>query len=137
MPRDSRPGELRLAPHQWMAPDEVVRAAIETLTPLAIAKAAITLSRKMPPELPDVYADPERITQVLSNLLGNAVKFTPQGGTVTVKRRNSDENFVVFKSSRHGLRERTPILYSIASGSRSGPIAPAQDWDSRSRAASC
>jgi PAS domain S-box-containing protein len=92
-------GRLRLAP-QWMAPDEVVRAAIETLTPLAIAKS-ITLSRKLPPELPEVYADPVRITQVLSNLIGNAVKFTPEGGVVTVETKH-DANFVVFKVRDNG-----------------------------------
>ncbi|HEY0808821.1 MAG TPA: ATP-binding protein, partial [Longimicrobiales bacterium] len=36
-------------------------------------------------ELPPVYADRERILQTFSNLLGNAVKFTPSGGEVRIE----------------------------------------------------
>ncbi len=92
-------GRLRLAP-QWISPEDVVRAAIETLTPIAVAKS-ITISRKLPPELPDVYADAGRITQVLSNLIGNALKFTAEGGAVTIETK-LDGKFVVFKVRDNG-----------------------------------
>ncbi|KYC36030.1 histidine kinase [Scytonema hofmannii PCC 7110] len=43
-----------------------------------------TLTKDIPKDLPNVYADPERIRQVLMNLLDNAIKYTPEGGTIAV-----------------------------------------------------
>jgi PAS domain S-box-containing protein len=44
----------------------------------------VTLSGTVDPDLPSVHADRDRILQVLSNLIVNALKFTPAGGEVTV-----------------------------------------------------
>lgn len=38
----------------------------------------------IPQDLPKVYADPERVRQVLINLLDNAIKYTPEGGKITI-----------------------------------------------------
>lgn len=50
-------------------------------------KINITINTE--PGLPDINADPDRITQVMVNLLDNAVKFTPEGGSVMIQARLS------------------------------------------------
>jgi signal transduction histidine kinase len=62
----------------------IVRDAIDMLRPLADAQA-LALESEIPDDLPNVLADPPRIQQVLSNLVGNAIKFTPRGGRITVR----------------------------------------------------
>ncbi len=50
-----------------------------------IAKRGHTLIVDVPDDLPTINADPKRLTQVLINLISNAYKYTPDGGTITVR----------------------------------------------------
>jgi PAS domain S-box-containing protein len=61
----------------------VVREALDAIGPSAQAKGLI-LDVRLPSSLPRLMVDAGRIQQVLWNLLTNAIKFTPRGGTVTV-----------------------------------------------------
>ena len=61
-----------------------VTDTFNTLKGSARAKG-VTLSYDLPPNLPSVHADPTRLRQILIILLDNAIKFTPEGGSVTVK----------------------------------------------------
>jgi PAS domain S-box-containing protein len=59
------------------------RTCVDMLQPLAKSKQ-IRLLADIQPGLPSLRGDPQRINQILVNLLGNAIKFTPAGGTVTL-----------------------------------------------------
>ena len=64
----------------------LIHKAITEITPLVEAKG-IRLETEIAQELPAVKIDRERILQVLRNLIGNAVKFTPKAGRVKVAAR--------------------------------------------------
>lgn len=77
---DQRPDDLRA----------VVESAVRQAEPTARRKQ-LELSLELPAEPLRLYHDPPRIGQVLNNLIGNAIKFTPAHGRVDVKLRVTDE----------------------------------------------
>ncbi len=69
---------------------ELVKEIVESFRLLA-EKKNIHLTPHISPEVKEINADRERIHQVLENLIGNAIKFTPQGGKVTLEARVTGE----------------------------------------------
>jgi CheY-like chemotaxis protein len=73
----------------------MILAAIESQQSLA-ASASVILASDLSPDLPTIHGDEERLLEVLENLIGNAVKFTNAGGTVTVGASLSDKEILVW-----------------------------------------
>ncbi|MGE3269610.1 MAG: sensor histidine kinase [Chloroflexota bacterium] len=65
-------------------PAEIVGPAVERLE-ADISERGLCLKVELPPSLPEVQADPERAVQVLTNLLTNALRYTPAPGDITVR----------------------------------------------------
>ncbi len=76
-------GELPLA-RQAIAPHALLDRAAAAYRPQAEAQQ-ISLTVQAAASLPKIDVDPERMAQVLGNLLSNALRFTPAGGTITLK----------------------------------------------------
>ena len=81
-------GRLSIAPKK-ISINDLLHEACELLEPLAREKS-ITLTVNAAADLPPVRADSARVLQVFSNLVGNAVKFTPTGGAITMSAVRED-----------------------------------------------
>ncbi|HTA20679.1 MAG TPA: ATP-binding protein, partial [Polyangia bacterium] len=53
----------------------------------AAEQAGIALATEVPPGLPDVFVDPDRLALVFTNLLGNAIRFAPAGSRIVVRAK--------------------------------------------------
>jgi signal transduction histidine kinase len=72
---------------------EVIRSAVDLCRPAA-QLAGLELSIDGPPTL-TAHADPDRLTQILANLLNNAVRYTPRGGRINVRYEDRPDDVLV------------------------------------------
>jgi len=86
---ETRPPELEL-----VRLDELVRAAIED-SKTRTRQAGLTMRTEMAPDVPPVRGSAAHLRRVLDSLLSNAVKFTPEGGTIVVRLRREDDQVIL------------------------------------------
>jgi signal transduction histidine kinase len=98
--------ELRLT-MQDVAAHEVVEEVYQTLMPLAQRDRQVTLVRGAQAHLPPVRADRQRLVQVLTNLVRNAITSTPAGGIVSMNLEEVDAGHLalVVEDSGVGIPE--------------------------------
>ena len=107
-------GKLRLNSRPLdLAP--TLEAAVASVRPAATAKGVV-LSRRFDVDTAPVEGDPDRLQQVVNNVLSNALKFTPAGGAITVQLRPREpdgETFeVIVADSGIGIRaEFLPFVF--------------------------
>ena len=83
-PLDMRTGDLR----------DPIQAVVQALSEVAIGRG-IALDSEAPGHPVELRFDRERIVQLLTNLVGNALKFTPRGGSVSVRLTETDSGAIV------------------------------------------
>jgi signal transduction histidine kinase len=93
-------GKLVLSPGR-IDIDPLIDETIHALRPL-IDEKNLRIARESSGDIPKVLADADRVTQIISNLVGNALKFSPQNGTVTVMSSHVGNEVVV------GIRDEGP-----------------------------
>lgn len=81
--------------------DRILPAALDLAQP-AIEAANHRLQVEMPGEAITLEADPARLIQIISNIVGNAARYTPQGGEIEVRVASSD-GFAVIEIADNGI----------------------------------
>jgi len=96
-------------------PTDLTMLIRDTLTSLQVQaeNAQIVTTMEIAPDLPWLEIDPERIHQVLTNLLVNALRYTPVGGTVSIRYHQADANaLIVVQDSGAGIpAEELPYVF--------------------------
>jgi two-component system sensor histidine kinase BarA len=86
-------GKMELHPAEFRM-DDLVERQVSTLMPLA-EKRQIALTWAVDAGITTLFQDPGKMQQVLTNLISNAIKFTPEGGRVRISASKVDDNCVV------------------------------------------
>jgi len=107
-------GKIRVEP-RCVGVADLVAQVVAMMQPLA-QQQQIRLEGKLEESLPFVHADPDRVLEVLVNLVDNALKFTPSGGCVVVNasRVEGDQSFAYLSVADTGCgisAEALPLIF--------------------------
>ncbi|WP_437593224.1 sensor histidine kinase [Sorangium sp. So ce1000] len=93
--------------------EPILDRAIELVAP-TVALKPLEIAKELPHELPPIACDRERIVQVIATLLGNAMRFTPKGGRITVRAEPSgtDARFSISDTGPGIAPDQQPLLFA-------------------------
>ncbi|HUQ99467.1 MAG TPA: HAMP domain-containing sensor histidine kinase [Gemmatimonadaceae bacterium] len=102
---------------------------VRLLNAALAAKKRLTIERMNGDDLPHVFADREKIKHILGNLIGNAIKFTPDGGRIwiSISRRgkNGDQLIIEVGDNGRGIaREHYELVFREFAQVDSSPSRP-------------
>jgi signal transduction histidine kinase len=105
-------GRLRIDPRPITSLAQIISTVVDSLRPAALAKD-LTVETDLESEAGTVHGDPERLQQVVSNLLSNAIRYTPRRGGIQLHYGRSGEHVeLVVRDSGQGIApEALPHLF--------------------------
>jgi signal transduction histidine kinase len=90
----------------------IIARSVEEMTPIC-RKKGISLETNIPKKLPEITGDEESLVRVFTNIIGNATKYTPQGGKITVSAQH-DEYYTTASISDTGIgipQDKLPLIF--------------------------
>jgi signal transduction histidine kinase len=92
-------------PRVWTDPERLLEQVVDEQAEAA-RQAEVTLTLDLEPHLGPIWAQPEGLATVLRNLVGNALKYTPAGGAVTVTaRQDAEATYLAVSDTGIGIAE--------------------------------
>ncbi len=90
----------------------VMQRSLEDMAPLC-EKRGIAVTRDIPDDLPMIIGDTESLVRVFVNIIGNATKYTPDGGTITVRVGYDDHyvNVMISDTGRGIPKDKIPFIF--------------------------
>ncbi|MBN2397995.1 MAG: PAS domain S-box protein [Deltaproteobacteria bacterium] len=108
---DAELGEMRFS-FESVSLDDIIEDVLSVIEPEALKKD-IRIENDMPSDLPSIRGDRDRLHQIVLNVLDNAVKFTPEAGTILIEGIDGKDGTISVRVSDTGIgipREEIPRL---------------------------
>ncbi|MGD0168360.1 MAG: hybrid sensor histidine kinase/response regulator [Smithella sp.] len=90
----------------------IIARSVEEITPIC-RKRGISLATNIPKKLPHIIGDEESLVRVFTNIIGNATKYTPEGGKIIIIVKN-DEYYTTTSISDTGIgipQDKLPFIF--------------------------